>query len=105
MALRAALLTPMSRVQAGVRAAAGLPVGREALDPAWGEEVGPHRCCSPRHPTLLEPSCLEFNDNVYDAASDICLALRGGTGAARRRRRVSRVNSHRRAPPAGDGTR
>ena len=28
---------------------------REAL------EVGPRRCCSPRHPTHFEPSCLELN--------------------------------------------
>jgi hypothetical protein len=44
--LKAAMLTPMKRVQSSIRGAAGVPLGREALDPAWGEEVPVARAAS-----------------------------------------------------------
>lgn len=51
--LRWALLTPMSRVQGAIRGAAGLPSGREALDPAWGEQVPVPRAASAVYRALI----------------------------------------------------
>jgi hypothetical protein len=49
--------------------------------------VGPARCCSPCHPTPLEPSFLSQSAS-FDVASNICQALNPGRRARGRQLRA-----------------
>jgi hypothetical protein len=75
------------QVGAGRRSGGGGGVGGESV-------VGPCRYCSPRHPSLVEPSLLELHDipcsssssfsssssSSYDLVSIICQVLVKGWG-------------------------